>query len=197
MSILRPLMWYTRLASSSYRHSQILWPLVRNRPTLWFARFRGARQYRTCSHSLTWPRGGFSMGKIKVDHDSFSCRRFRYFLSRHLPPASRTSDTNRTCWWHLNLFIFRSSSELVTPASITAFINHLSPSLGGLMGRGAISIVMLNLSTFSQMDFNQVFVAHLPWVANCSWNGWGDRPSSVSKISVETCICMPTPERHP
>jgi hypothetical protein len=50
----------------------------------------------------------------------------------------------------------------VTLDSLTACMNHLSPSLGGQMGRGAILIVMSNLLAFSYTDLIHVLVINLP-----------------------------------
>ncbi len=50
----------------------------------------------------------------------------------------------------------------VTVASVATCMNHLSPVQGGLMSRGAISILMLNLSTFSHTDLSHVLVIHFP-----------------------------------
>ena len=47
------------------------------------------------------------------------------------------------------------------PASIAACMNQIEPSQEGSIGNGVISIVILNLFTFSQIDLSHVLVIHM------------------------------------
>ncbi len=198
MSIDSVLSWSRRLASMSKCHGQILWASLVKFPMLSVSCSLGAIVYKIWCHSQKLWWGGFSLlGNINVDPVSSGLLFSRYPLSIHFPPASRTSDRYITYWCSRTLFILRSSFLSVMPKYSTAFINHLSPVLGGSIWRSRMLIFTLKWSTFSQTNLSHDGATCFPYFVYDSWNGWDEIPISMIKSSNETCSWIPMPDWHP